>query len=1098
MNLNNVVQIDKDCYSIKQKNDLKDLNYIVNTGSHVHCLEDDNTYVYLGENRWGLIENKDSGSSEGSDLITETLQVTANGIYEAPEGKAYDQVEVEVPNGRLDYIVSWDDSAYDVGNNSVAITSYYPANGMDDILNPVLDLTIDDSVRTYNLTAQEYDDEDINGERIKEIHFKIDNISLSEPTIAVLHYGIDGIGDYGRALSCEALSTLVSGTVTEASITWHRFGEINMSPAMIKAGRIDVSIKTGSQQTIWYTNAYAAPDYAYLDTFNFPNPLDASTTVPMYRYSAKVLLSRRIHKFTIVDPIDILDPSNLLFNAPIGFTTPSYVDPSLDYLDGLCSVLMMHNTSGEGPRYVSIGLNVHTADQQHFNSTGLYLISPSMLITMIRSQPGFDPTDQSSALVTMVNALQQFGYSVMTIDIVSLDEQTLNDTLGASIMYQGILPDMIDGMYLYETTVFDTTIKREDVPQATAYSLQASENPVSAGLDSIRFRVPEAGNVTFYRYSDWYTSSLEEAKQHGFKLLGAYVVGQDPDLNDGVSQVEYPLILIKPSDAGVSAFFDPYLLGITAIVNNNTIPIGVIMFKRYEDEDGNIFKKGVYLMAPETLNSMGMFGSGDYEIEMIRAGQPGEIAADSQVAFTSYYYVHDILGDSHFTGYMNVMDISFPKSYFTAADEGKVVNNGTLVAQTTHATVTQNGTIDTTLNNSITVNVPSSSNSSAPMKDVNFYDYDGTITNSYTAAEFAELTAMPDNPSHNGLTAQGWNWSLSDAQTYVAKYGELIIGQMYITDDGKTRIYIHLEEGRLAPYLGIAPAGTVVINWGDGSNPDTLDGSSTITVITTQHIYTAAGDYVITIDASSAQELGIIGDSGLGAIIMYKSVDGTPNRVYQNAIQKVEIGSKVTQIGSYAFCYCSSLESVTLPVSVSAIKDYAFNNCYSLKSVTLPANVAGVAERTFSSCNSLMTVALPNSVSTMGNYAFNSCNSLERISIPDHFITLGSNCFAYNYNLESIKIPAETISQSAFLACNDLVSVTIGNKAGSIGANAFTGCNGCAFVRFESTTPPPAVSSSTFAGFPNDCIIYVPSGTLAAYTNATNYPSSSTYTYIEY
>lgn len=1091
MNLNNIVQIDKDCYSIKQKNDLKDLNYIVNTGSHVHCLEDDNTYVYLGENRWGLIENKDSGSSEGSDLITETLQVTANGIYEAPEGKAYNQVEVEVPNGRLDYIVSWDDSAYDIGNNSVAITSYYPANSVDDILNPVLRLiTVDNNVYTYNLTVSA--SSSANGDLA---------FVLNEDPVAILHHDFEvlpSFSHYGSALSCATLSSLVSETVTGASIRWHRFGEIDVSRTIINSsGIIDVSIKTGRQQTIWYANAYTAPDYAYLDTFDFPNPLDASTTVPIYRYSERDLQSFQSVLFIVGDPIDMLNDSNLPLYTSIDAITPSDVDSSLDYLDGLCFVVRMINDSGEGPSRVPIGLSVHTADQLNFNNTGLYLISPNMLITMIRSLPGFDPTDQSSTLVMMVNALQQFGYSVATIELVSPDEQTFNDAFGASIMYQGILPDMIDGQYLCNTTVFDTTIKREDVPQATAYSLQASENPVSAGLDSIRFRVPEAGNVTFYRYSDWYTSSLEEAEQHGFKILGAYVIGEDPS-NDGASQVEYPLTLIKPSDAGISSALDPYLLGITAIVNNNTIPIGVIMFERYEDLDGNIFKKGIYLMAPEALNSMGMFGSGDYEINMIRTGQPGEIAADSQVALTSYYYVHDILGDSHFTGYMSPMDISFPKPHFIAADEGKVVNNGALVAQVAHATVTQNGTIDTTLNNSITVNVPSSSNSSAPMKDVNFYDYDGTITNSYTAAEFAELTAMPDNPSHNGLTAQGWNWSLSDAQTYVAKYGELIIGQMYITDDGKTRIYIHLEEGRLAPYLGIAPAGTVVINWGDGSNPDTLDGSSTITVITTQHIYTAAGDYVITIDASSAQELGIIGDSGLGAIIMYKSVDGTPNRVYQNAIQKVEIGSKVTQIGSYAFCYCSSLESVTLPVSVSAIKDYAFNNCYSLKSVTLPANVAGVAERTFSSCNSLMTVALPNSVSTMGNYAFNSCNSLERISIPDHFITLGSNCFAYNYNLESIKIPAETISQSAFLACNDLVSVTIGNKAGSIGANAFTGCNGCAFVRFESTTPPPAVSSSTFAGFPNDCIIYVPSGTLAAYTNATNYPSSSTYTYIEY
>lgn len=47
--------------------------------------------------------------------------------------------------------------------------------------------------------------------------------------------------------------------------------------------------------------------------------------------------------------------------------------------------------------------------------------------------------------------------------------------------------------------------------------------------------------------------------------------------------------------------------------------------------------------------------------------------------------------------------VNVPNSY-AAADEGKVVSNGALVAQTSDS-VTQNGTVDTTLINSLTVNV---------------------------------------------------------------------------------------------------------------------------------------------------------------------------------------------------------------------------------------------------------------------------------------------------------------------------------------------------------------------------------------------------------
>lgn len=47
--------------------------------------------------------------------------------------------------------------------------------------------------------------------------------------------------------------------------------------------------------------------------------------------------------------------------------------------------------------------------------------------------------------------------------------------------------------------------------------------------------------------------------------------------------------------------------------------------------------------------------------------------------------------------------VNVPNSY-SASDEGKVVDNGALVAQTSQ-TITENGTYDTTINNSITVNV---------------------------------------------------------------------------------------------------------------------------------------------------------------------------------------------------------------------------------------------------------------------------------------------------------------------------------------------------------------------------------------------------------
>ena len=194
----------------------------------------------------------------------------------------------------------------------------------------------------------------------------------------------------------------------------------------------------------------------------------------------------------------------------------------------------------------------------------------------------------------------------------------------------------------------------------------------------------------------------------------------------------------------------------------------------------------------------------------------------------------------------------------------------------------------------------------ATAKAVNFRDYDGAILYSYTVDEAAALTELPPLPEHSGLACQGWNWSLDD----IKAMGRAVeVGAMYITDDGKTRIYIHLEDGRTSPMLGCCPNGTVTVDWGDGTEPDTLTGTSATTVMwTPTHEYGAAGDYVIKLSVSGS--VGFAGrdnNSNGSYLLRYSSSTDGRNQVYQNAIQKVEIGDSVTSISSYAFQYCSGV-----------------------------------------------------------------------------------------------------------------------------------------------------------------------------------------------
>ena len=295
--------------------------------------------------------------------------------------------------------------------------------------------------------------------------------------------------------------------------------------------------------------------------------------------------------------------------------------------------------------------------------------------------------------------------------------------------------------------------------------------------------------------------------------------------------------------------------------------------------------------------------------------------------------------DESADGYASV-SVDVPNSY-TAQDEGKVVSDGSLVAQTAMSQeITANDTYDTTLYNSVTVNVPQGGGSeSVAKKDVNFYDYDGTVVASYTASEFAELTALPENPTHEGLTAQGWNWTLSDAKTYVASYGKLNIGQMYITSDGKTRLYIELTEGRLTPYLKLYlnANSELDIDWGDGSTHSTFANTSSSAAYKNEmHTYASAGSYVIAITVVSGGFVLQSSSSSLSTLLTNNNGStSSPDIGYLNSIKKVEIGSGITGIGSSAFNSCSSLSSITIPSGVTVIGKSTFDSCFSLATITI-------------------------------------------------------------------------------------------------------------------------------------------------------------------
>lgn len=395
--------------------------------------------------------------------------------------------------------------------------------------------------------------------------------------------------------------------------------------------------------------------------------------------------------------------------------------------------------------------------------------------------------------------------------------------------------------------------------------------------------------------------------------------------------------------------------------------------------------------------------------------------------------------------------------------------------------ITENGIYSASADNAdgysqVTVDVSPPAPIPPTRSGATIYDFDGSVIATYTPEEFAALTEYPEHPEHEYLTGNGYNWSLADAQAYSAKYGYVEVGAQYRVTDGKTRLFIRLEEGRLEPQLGLGINGSVEVDWGDGSAHDTMTGSDVSTTVYQAHTYAQAGDYVIALTVIDG-DMQFNGESGFGHILSKSGGDTSTNRAYLNALLSLYIGDGVTSIGLDAFESCFSLTSVTIPNDVRAIGRGAFYNCVDLASVTIPNGIASIDFSTVGFCSDCSSAIISDSVTSIDMLAFAGCNNLSMVTIPDS---------------------VTGIEMQAFFNCYRLVSVTIPDSVTSIGSDAFNGCCGLSSVKFTSETPPTVANVNAWNNLPADCIIYVPHGTLSAYTSATNYPDPATYTYVEY
>lgn len=333
------------------------------------------------------------------------------------------------------------------------------------------------------------------------------------------------------------------------------------------------------------------------------------------------------------------------------------------------------------------------------------------------------------------------------------------------------------------------------------------------------------------------------------------------------------------------------------------------------------------------------------------------------------------------------------------------------------------------------------------LKDVNFFDYDGTLVASYTQEEAEALTELPAMPiAHEGLRFQGWNYTLDEVKE---NSDAADVGAMYTTEDGATHLKIRISD-ELRKTLPInfkqwieRGSGGSLINWGDGTS-ERAEGSKNFAL---SHEYATVGDYVVKIKPDSNCWL-YIGDDSHG-LNNYEIKESSVSLM----LKELNIGSNVEYIMSDALSYSLSLEKVSFPDKLTSIAERAFMRCNRLQAIVIPAECTIVSSDAFSRCESLEAVSIPPG--TRFSSSFDYCRSLKRLVLPPGARYLGTSCFRDCYNLKKLVLRANEfeLNNDALYECSNLSKIDAKNGVLDVKGAAFTYSGIEEFVLDKSSSP---------------------------------------------
>ena len=104
------------------------------------------------------------------------------------------------------------------------------------------------------------------------------------------------------------------------------------------------------------------------------------------------------------------------------------------------------------------------------------------------------------------------------------------------------------------------------------------------------------------------------------------------------------------------------------------------------------------------------------------------------------------------------------------------------------------------------------------------------------------------------------------------------------------------------------------------------------------------------------------------------------NKLRSNIIS-VEIEDGITNVGNYAFAYCTHLTMAYIANSVTTIGSDAFDCCTALSSANVPDGVTTIGFEAFYQCKEISYLNLPSTVTEIKDNAFFGCTNCKQINI---------------------------------------------------------------------------------------------------------------------